>query len=410
MHSLSLPMSRSLLQPVVTEPEPGVLDERALARAFASFTETAGSLERSYSHLQAEVTRLRQELEASNRDLSQSLEENQRIRLQLNRILEALPCGVLVAASEGTLTMANPEARRLIGPTYRQLPAWIRPLLERAQCSSGELEHQSNIDGIEWIAIRRARLGAEDNGRSLFILQDISARKRLEQEHESLRRRQALAEMSAVLAHEIRNPLGSLELFTGLLAGSKLEPEPRQWVEHLRAGLRTLAATVNNVLEFHSQPPPKLAPTDVGRLLQSLHDFLRPLAQQAGVRMELIHQLDGVLVAADKHRLEQVLLNLALNAFRFMKGGGVLTVSGSVTEAPSPQVRIEIADSGPGIASENLGHIFEPGFTTRPGSPGLGLTVCKTIVEQHDGSIGVRSSAGEGATFHLEFPVLGASQ
>src|SRR5205807_6991523 len=85
---------------------------------------------------------------------------------------------------------------------------------------------------------------------SIFILRDVSEAKRLVRERDKLRREQALAEMSAILAHEIRNPLGSLELFAGLLAGSALSPECRQWVEHVQAGLRTLAATVNNVLHI----------------------------------------------------------------------------------------------------------------------------------------------------------------
>jgi len=87
-----------------------------------------------------------------------------------------------------------------------------------------------------------------------------------------------------------------------------LEDEERDWVGQLQAGLRTLAATVNNVLHFHSQPSPGLAPTDLGLWLRSMHMFLQPLAQRATVRMELTQTLDGVLVAGDRHRLEQVLL------------------------------------------------------------------------------------------------------
>jgi two-component system, sensor histidine kinase FlrB len=278
--------------------------ERSLAEAFAVFSKAAASLEDSYKQLQAEVARLRRELEETNRDLAASLEENQR----------------------------------------------------------------------------------------------------LQQEHEMLRRRQALAELSATLAHEIRNPLGSLELFAGLLADSELNREERNWVEHLQAGLRTLAATVNNVLHFHSQPQPGLAPTDLGQLLRSLGQFLRPLAQRAQVHLEVVPTSDGSVVAADRHRLEQVLLNLALNSFHFMPAGGVLRIAGHRC-ASTNKICLQVADTGPGIAPENLERIFEPGFTTRAGSPGLGLAVCKTIMEQHGGSIQVSSRPGCGSTFKLEFPV-----
>jgi two-component system sensor histidine kinase FlrB len=130
-----------------------------------------------------------------------------------------------------------------------------------------------------------------------------------------LRREQALAEMSAVLAHEIRNPLGSLELFAGLLAESDLDSDCRKWVEHVHAGLRTLAATVNNVLHFHSLPEhslrehglpePERAPVDLGQLLRSARDFFLPLARQPRVTLSLQNRLSGVYFPGDGYRLEQ---------------------------------------------------------------------------------------------------------
>ena len=145
-----------------------------------------------------------------------------------------------------------------------------------------------------------------------------ATRKSWNMEREQLRRQQALVEMSALLAHEIRNPLGSLELFAGLLAEANVEGESRRWIEHVQAGLRTLSATVNNVLHLHNTPEPELASTDVGELLDWAYGFLLPLAKQARVELQIINGLHGVSIHADRHRLEQVLLNLALNAFRFM--------------------------------------------------------------------------------------------
>jgi len=388
--------------PSLLDPE---IDERSLARAFASFTEAAVSLERSYSQLHTEVARLRRELEETNRDLALSLEENRRIRHRLNRILEGLPCGVLVTEVDGSVSISNPETQRLLGSP--RVPPALAARFETVRSQGGELECRLDEDKPGWITICHAQLSAEDGGSSIFILQDITRLKRLQQEHEALLRRQALAEMSAVLAHEIRNPLGSLELFAGLLAESELAAEEREWVEHLQAGLRALAATVNNVLQFHSQPQPGLAPTDLGPLLHAITEFLRPLAQRAHVHLAVMPGFNGIWVAADRHRLEQVLLNLALNSFHFMPGGGVLWISGGSHPLARPgSMCIEITDTGSGIAPENLQRIFEPGFTTRPGSPGLGLAVCQTILQQHGGEIHVSSQPGRGATFTLVLPLL----
>jgi signal transduction histidine kinase len=224
----------------------------------------------------------------------------------------------------------------------------------------------------------------------------------LEQAEQKLRREQALAEMSAVLAHEIRNPLGSLELFAGLLAESAVDADSKRWIGHIQAGLRTLAATVNNVLHFHSLPEPERAPVDLGRLLDWAEEFLAPLAQQAKVGLSSKHGLAEVEMAADRHRLEQVLLNLVLNAIRATPEGGRIKIEGRLT---AEGIAIIVADTGSGIPSERLEKIFDPGFSTRTGSPGLGLTVCRKIVEQHGGSIAVSSRPGEGTAFTVQFPL-----
>jgi signal transduction histidine kinase len=267
-----------------------------------------------------------------------------------------------------------------------------------------------NQDKPAWVAIRHAWLEqSEARTTSVFILRDVSEAKKLEHDREHLRRQQALVEMSALLAHEIRNPLGSLELFAGLLAEANLEAESHSWIEHVQAGLRTLSATVNNVLHLHNTPQPELAPTDAGQLLDWAYNFLLPLAKQAHVEMQIVNGLNGVTIHADRHRLEQVLLNLALNAFRFMPGGGWLSIRG-VDRAPAGSaesdegVEIVVRDTGPGIAPGDLPRIFEAGFSTRDGSSGLGLAVCHRILEQHRGSIAVESRPGCGATFRLRLP------
>lgn len=231
------------------------------------------------------------------------------------------------------------------------------------------------------------------------------ANRELEQERESSRRVHALAEVATLLAHEIRNPLASLELFAGLLAeNAELGEDNRKIVGHIQAGLRTLAATVNNVLHFHSAPLTQLIPTSLSNLVGMTLDFLRPLAEQSSIQFEFNDGFGEVLVAADPHRLQQVLLNLAMNSIRYMSNGGRFTVRGRLTDG-GRVAELSVGDSGPGVAPENRSRIFDPGFTTRPGSPGLGLAVCKKIVEQHNGSIDLVESA-QGAEFLIRFRVL----
>jgi two-component system sensor histidine kinase FlrB len=445
-----LPTAMTSLPIVLPNPEGSEItfgeNEQFLREAFRSFAQTASSLERSYGLLRTEVARLHGELADSNAGLERSLEENRAMREHLDRILEGLPCGVLVTKANGEISLLNPEGRRLLeqagGEVRSVLPGAVRELLERARSGAGEQERRfTGKDESEcWLAARHAPVGnrdtagsgrprsenlacqtpeaklcGEDESASIFILRDVSEAKRMVREREKLRREQALAEMSAILAHEIRNPLGSLELFAGLLAEAALEGECRQWVGHVQAGLRALGATVNNVLQFHGAPAPALVPTDLGRLLEWAEGFLLPMARQAQVELCLRNRLQGVWFSADRHRLEQVLLNLVLNALRAMPGGGWVEVAGERTNPSEidstgmsrrndPVVKICVSDTGPGIHSGQEERIFEAGYSTRQGGPGLGLAVCRRIAEQHGGTLRAANRAGMGACFTLTLP------
>ncbi|HLW89236.1 MAG TPA: ATP-binding protein [Terriglobales bacterium] len=411
--SLFTPPARAPSFPAPDFPPPVHGDEQFLLQAFSSFAEAAGSLEHSYGLLRGEVSRLRCELEESNGGLARSLEENRTMRQHLDRILEGLPCGVLVVAENGEISRVNPEGRRLLAPDNgpEPFPAHIsgigselRELLDQARAQAGEHEQKVSNGPECWLAVRHAALPEVGAQSSVFILRDISESKRLERAEQRLLREQALGEMSAVLAHEIRNPLGSLELFAGLLAEAELSRESREWVEQMQAGLRSLAATVNNVLNFHCRPEAASAPTDLGQLLDWAHDFLAPLARRARVKINLRHRLAGVMIPGDRHRLEQVLLNLLLNGVHALPGGGWMELAGG-TAPDGESVRITVRDTGPGIDAECLPKIFDPGFSTRLGSPGMGLAVCRKIVEQHGGAITAASRPGQGAVFTLTFPL-----
>jgi len=412
----SLPVDRQ--KELVTSSNSRQSARRSLAAAFASFTETAGALETTYTKLQTEVGRLRNELENKNRSLAESLEENRRIRTYLSEILEGLPCGVVVFDGGKSLRMINPAARRLLtgsdAPFIPEAAAleMLGSLVAELEDSRHEQEWiVQGPEGERTIGMTRAKLAARASGEdSVVILRDVTEAKQLEQERETARRTQALAEMATMLAHEIRNPLGSLELFAGLLADAlKDQPEPQVWISHVQAGLRALSATVNNVLHFHSQPSASLLPVNLVRIVGETVAFLRPLARQRGMEIDLETPENEIPILADPPRLQQAFLNVALNAFGAMKSGGALRVSIFREEsALGRSAAVAFADQGVGIPKENLEKIFATGFTTHRGSPGIGLAVTRKFVEQHAGSIRVRSQEGLGTTFTLVFPIQGA--
>jgi signal transduction histidine kinase len=404
--------------------------EGQLADAFTAFIGAANRLEDSHRHLHDEVAELRRQLEDRNRALASSVAENERMRITLRQILDALPCGVAVLDTQRKeVVLLNPEARRLLDIAepagWRNLPECLHTVINAIRRDSGA--HAYEQHGYEqeitvakgarklWLAIRYSRMTgpaietwSADSSCVVLIVSDVTGHKTAEQEREKSRNVVALAEMAAVLAHEIRNPLGSLELLTGCLAGDPgLGDESKRCVQHLRAGVRSLSATVNNVLCFHNPGTQQMYPLDLASVLNVSVEFIRPLAQQRGVNLNLRENLRDAEIAGDSNGLRQLILNLACNALRHTPPGGEIDISAAVEARESgPKAVIEFADTGSGIRPEDLPHIFKVGFTTTGQTPGLGLTICQRIVERHQGTINVYSQLGQGTTFHMEFPVL----
>jgi two-component system, sensor histidine kinase FlrB len=258
----NLPRPRQRTRGSSVTGEDHVAAQENLTRAFLTFTQAAGSLEKSYTQLQAEVARLHLELQRTNSELERTLEENARVRGYLARVVENLPCGVLVVSAKGALQIINPEARRLLevpadwAPRNRScLPPTFEAAIAEIPANSFLCEQETLVSGASGnraIGILRANISKQADGvaDTIWIVRDITEQKRVACEREAARKSLALAEIATVLAHEIRNPLGSMELFTGLLADATAHlPETRQWTTHLQAGLRGLSATTIDIVQ-----------------------------------------------------------------------------------------------------------------------------------------------------------------
>lgn len=212
----------------------------------------------------------------------------------------------------------------------------------------------------------------------------------------------AVSEVAVELAHEIRNSLASLELFVGLL-----EEQPArtaEWVGHLRAGLRGLGGTVDNVLLFGGAGCPPLRPVRLGAVVADATEFVRPVVEQAGLLLLVAGVEQPGMVMGNETGLRQIVLNMVMNAVRHTPAYGMITIS--LREAGGSRLRLAVTDTGCGIAPEQLGHIFEAGWSGSGDRSGLGLAVCARIAAQHGGVVRVRSEVGHGSTFELEVPLV----
>ena len=397
---------------------PRLTEASMLADAFSDFIAASSRLESSYRDLQVEVAQLSSELAARNAELESSLERNEQMHRALVEVMDSMPCGVLALGADAEVLRMNAEARRLFAFALdEEEPRHLAALSERvsvdlAALCSADSTHEFTVDvspdddtprATRWLALRTRRLreGAH-SARTILILSDISAHKQAEHDREEGRRSFALAEVAATLAHEIRNPLASLELFVDLLS---TEPaRTRDWLSHLRAGLRSLSSTVNNVLSFHGAGFLPLRPLLCAETVEAAVAFARPIAEQAGIALTFRSEDTTSRVMANDAALQQVILNLVLNAVRHTPASGTIAVS--LERANAGRLRLAVADSGAGIRLEHLPHVFEAGWSANGAGNGLGLAVCQGIAEQHGTTLCVRSVAGQGTTFAMELLTL----
>lgn len=407
-----------------------------LAGEFSEFIAAASRLENSYRALQGEVSELSLELSERNAALNTSLADNERMRLALQHIVDSMPCGVLVLDRDGEISMINPESKRLLGldrshfsegrkTTLRQISASSGVNLEASYKSASITDTQQELrvqgsSGMRWLEVSNRRLFHQSANtklpdQAILILRDITAQKRSEKEREAGRKAMALAEISTILAHEIRNPLASLELFAELIEQDGARRG--EWISNLRAGIRSLSGTVNNVLCFHGSGSLKLVPLSLSTMIGKALRFVQPLADQAAVALEWSADQDPTLVLGNESALQQVVLNLVSNAIRHTQANGKVTVSlrpkqhiakAENRNEQTEYASAEFADTGCGIRPDQIAHIFEPGFSGTGDTSGLGLAVCQRIMKQHGGWISASNGIHSGARFTLFFPVAQA--
>ena len=250
------------------------------------------------------------------------------------------------------------------------------------------------------------------------IFRDVTARRELET------RLQAAAEAKTVflanMSHELRTPLTSILGFSSLLATTAdLPPTAAQHVSRITAAGQALLALINDVLDFSKLEAGQIelepAPANVPRLLEEVRDILSVQAAVKGVELRLDAQMREPVRLLDDLRLRQILVNLTGNAIKFTDHGSVTLAVRESGASASPTLRIEVIDTGPGIPQDRQERLFkrfsqvDGSVTRRHGGSGLGLSICRELVELMGGEIGVDSQEGQGAAFWLEAPAPLAS-
>ena len=390
-------------------------DAGLLIEAFRTFTLASNSLELTFSQLQSRVRKLTEELETKNRELERSLQEKQDAQEYLRTILEKLPCGVFVLEENGAMTLCNPMAAEVLrearGEAGRFRSDELRNLFAAsAEGRREETEITLSAGGVKKVLATSGAPLEDDRGRSLgtlHIIRDVTEVKALEEKNQRGERLAAMGEMAAELAHEIRNPLGSIDLFASLLL-RECDGDARNWAENIRIGARSLNTIVSNMLHFTGPLSPVFDEMDIHEILREIGNFCEPMIRQREVLWKIELAADRSLIRGDRGLIKQLVLNLIFNAMKAMPSEGSLAVRTRCVAGKNRRRRLElrIEDTGVGIPPEHLDKIFDPFFTTNKNGTGLGLSIVHQIVESHSGEIRVKSRVNRGTTFTILFDTL----
>ncbi len=370
---------------------------------------------------------------ASLRDITEEKQARDAVvqsQARYTRLVEAAADGIFTADKEGLITSVNRALERSVGRTRSQLlgTPFAALLDARDQRAAMQLFRES-FAGLRRRGDLRYRAAngesrncsvtatpiQEGNGvvGVLGIVRDVTEEKRLNDQLVQQEKLAAVGQLVSGVAHELNNPLAGVMAFSQLLlAAPTAVAEHRRAIETIHQEATRAAKIVANLLTFARQHQPERAPTDLNKVLAETLE-LRRYALRVG-QISVVLKLDPLLPLtwADGFQLQQVALNLIVNAEQALDGwqGDRRILLG--TEAKGQTLSMIVSDTGPGIASEHLSRIFNPFFTTKGvgQGTGLGLSISDGIVREHGGRIRVESRTGVGATFIVELPCVSAPE
>ncbi len=334
--------------------------------------------------------------------------------------------GVITISPDMLIQSLNPEAELILGyasaeikglpidnviiGTDRLMPALQRSLRGIPTPSLGNTQLHRR-DGASFTADLEISPILSDGSiiGGLIFIRDLSENEQIRLRSQQLEQRALLGEVTAIFAHEVRNPINNINMGLQLLERALDEDHPEQTrIQSMLEDSRRLTNLMDSVLTFSRTGNYKFESIDIEQFIEQILKRWRPRFRRVNIQPHLKAPSDLPEILGDHRSLEQVFTNIISNAVNAMQdGGGTFAVKLSEADHPSgkPTVQIDLSDTGLGIPKENQEKIFEPFFTTKPDGTGLGLAISKQIITAHRGNITVSSFPG-GTTFQIQLPAV----
>jgi PAS domain S-box-containing protein len=392
-----------------------------------------GRLAIAFNHMAVQLLQQRTALEDANGELRRRFEEVADLKTYTDNILSSLPSGIVTVDLEGRVVSVNPAAELMTGffggeVTGRYCTEVFAHTTELGEALMETLTTRTAMPGRALTLRRR-------NGRSLpvelttsplkgvegkdlgviAVLRDLTVVRQLEHRLRRSDQLAALGGMAANLAHEIKNPLTAVLPFSRRLARKFDDPGFREkFISVVPRELERINGIVEGLLKLARPTRLQFQPVRVASLIERVLELYANQMEQADVHVTREYARDLPTVWVDQEAIYQAIGNLVTNALDAMAHGGQLTVRAGWSEAADlvlsgraapRRLRIEVEDTGTGIASADTERVFTPFFTTKKSGTGLGLALTHKIVEDHRGSIDFRPASGGGTVFRIVLPL-----
>ncbi|MCX8022132.1 MAG: ATP-binding protein [Syntrophorhabdaceae bacterium] len=356
------------------------IDANLLKDAFSQFSKASDSIINYYNLLENRIALLKKEVEEKNGELQKAKE-------YLQNILDSLPVGVVVY-DEDSVAFSNGKANRLGYGKYLQS-------IKESSVKEGEIKNGSGQ--YRW---KKEFLTNGFGRREVVVFEDVTEFERMKERIERDERLYAMGEMAARIAHEIKNPLGSMELFLSMLSSGRLKAKEKKYVDYIRYGVKTVDRIINNILSYTRPKTLVLKKGDINETIREIMDFMTVSLVSRDIEVKLNLRPIGE-VSFDPDMIKLVLMNFVSNAIEAIGENGVIEVE---TKDHERYMLITIADNGIGMSDETRKNIFNPFFTTKDKGVGLGLFIVYNIVKAHGGYIEVESKEKMGSKFFVYIP------
>jgi len=383
---------------------------QSLEKAFAVFQQQSERLERTHLELQHKLETTQLSLEKKNIELAQRIDETEGIKSNLLGILESINDAVFLLSPTFSIKVANRAATELMEKIGEKELFLLPQIRATIQSEKQTKDHDIEIvicgeECVFQLSIIHTSEHSPDTD-TVISLKDVTEQRKLQKVAARNDRMAALGQVTASVAHEIRNPLAAIEGFATLLTRDLAnDPAALRLASKTVYAARQLNSVVSNMLTHTRDVVVHTAPQDINRSIHEALELVSPQAKDKKIAVELQLSETPAIAEIDLVQFNQVVINLITNALEacpFDRPGKILIK----TYTTKHFVCLEIVDNGDGITLSNKQKIFDPFYSKKDGGVGLGLSLCRRIIDAHHGTIFENGIENEGACFTVKLNKL----